>query len=88
MNTPPRSVCEVHTVFTGTVVTPTVCGQKPIGLSSPPRICRTLLATKPPMARVVTSAAFFAATTSAVVECGAGTRPEFAQVPAPSAFSF
>jgi hypothetical protein len=31
--------------------------------------------------------AFFAATTSAVVEFGAGTLVEFAQVPSPGAFS-
>jgi len=39
------------------------------------------------IARVVTRTAFFAATTSAVVEFGAGTLAEFAQVPSPGAFS-
>ena len=44
---------------------------------------------KLPMSLVMTSAAFFAAATSAVMEWGpAGTLPEFAHVPAPGAFSF
>jgi hypothetical protein len=84
--TPPRSVCELHTVSTGTMVAPPVCGQKPIGL--PACIAWILVATKPLMARVITSAAFFAAATSAVVEFGAGKRSGFAQVPAPGALSF
>ena len=42
-----------------------------------------------PMSLVIAIAAFFAAATSAVVECGpAGIRSEFAHSPAPTAFSF
>ena len=87
MKTPPRSVLERHTSATGTPVAPSVCEQKVIGL--PPRIFWIFTAIKALMFRVITSAAFFAAATSAVMEFGpAGTLSEFAHVPAPSAFSF
>src|SRR5512134_3495754 len=87
MNAPPRCVFERHGVATGTLVTPAVCGHGVIGLL--PVIFWTFAPTKLPMSEVITSAAFFAAATSAVMEFGpAGTRSEFAQVPAPGAFNF
>ena len=79
------SMRELHAAGTGTVTARV--GQKSIGLLPLPRMMSTLLWTKPAIARVVTRTAFFAATTSAVVEFGAGTLAEFAQVPSPGAFS-
>ncbi|MNC90436.1 hypothetical protein D3C83_65350 [compost metagenome] len=71
---------------TGTLVTPPVCGHSATGLPPMSWILRPM---KLPMSEVITIAAFFAAATSAVMECGpAGILPEFAQVPAPIAFSF
>ena len=80
----PEVLRELHAAATGTVTDR--LGQKSMGLPLPRIVC-TLLWMNPAMARVVTSAAFFVATTSAVVEFGAGTRAEFAQVPSPGAFS-
>ena len=86
MNAPPRWVFERHGAATGTLVAPAVCGHTATGL---PLMFCILRPTNAPMSLVITIAAFFAAAISAVVEFGpAGTLPELAHSPAPTAFSF
>src|SRR5262245_39281041 len=79
VNAPPRCVFDRHGAATGTLVTPPASGHGATGL--PPRRPCTFAPMKVPMSEVITIAAFFAAATSAVIECGpAGILSELAQL--------